>query len=375
LVVTDDAESAQSALEAGKYVVMRDFTHCARLRGIDVVAEATGDLLIGAEVALSAITVGKHVVAANSDVQATVGPLLGTLARRAGAVYTDVDGDEPGLLKQLYDACTRMGLDVVVAGNCKGVLKRHATPATQAAFAAAHGLQPWLATAAADGTKLNLELNVVANAVGFPPAIRGMHGPATALEDVVEHYKELGLLDGGHYVDYVLGGRGIFAIVKSDDPEVQNDFRYLKMGEGPFYLFHEPRVLIHYQAPLTILRAVRHGQATVSPREGRPVADTIAVAKRDLRAGQTLDGVRGFDTYGLIEPADQAAAEQRLPIGIAQYARLRNPIRKNASIGLDDVEFDTDNLALRLRREQDSLFADGGSEQPIRPQYTAEPRR
>lgn len=103
-----------------------------------------------------------------------------------------------------------MGLEVVVAGNSKGVLKRYATPATQAVFAAENGIQPWLATAAADGTKLNFEMTVVANATGLTPAVRGMHGPTTDLTGVLADFRRLDLLDGGHYVDYVLGGRGVF---------------------------------------------------------------------------------------------------------------------------------------------------------------------
>lgn len=355
VLVTNDPVQAQAALDAGRYVATTDLQLASQLRGIDVVAESTGDLLVGAEVALGAIRAGKHLVAANSDVHATVGPILKVLADRAGVIYTDIDGDEPGLLKNLYDHCTRMGLDIVVAGNCKGVLKRYATPLTQAAYATEYGLQPWLATAAADGTKLNLELTVFANATGMTPATRGMHGPAIDMEHLVETCERLDLLDGGRYVDYQLGGRGVFAIVKSDDPAVKSDFRYLKLGDGPYYLFHEQRVMIHYQAPGSISRAVRLHEATVTP-DGAPVAETIAFAKRDLEAGQHLDGMGGFDTYGLIVPADDAAHDRLLPVGIAQYARLVRAIRKDEPITYDAVEFDTDNLALDLRRQQDSRF-------------------
>ena len=217
------------------------------------------------------------------------------------------------LLKGLFDYCTDIGLDVVVAGNGKGILKRYATPATQAAFAAEHGLQRWLATAAADGTKLNFELTVVANATSLVPAVRGMHGPPTDLS-LVECFQQLDLLDGGHYVDYVLGGRGVFVVVKSDDPQVHSDFRYLKLGDGQYYLLHRPEVLAHYAAPLSILRAVTLGQASVTPL-GAPVAETIAFAKRDLPAGHHVDGIGGFDTYGLIVRADEAHREQLLPVG------------------------------------------------------------
>jgi predicted homoserine dehydrogenase-like protein len=359
LVITRDVRQAQVALDGGRYVATSDLLLPAAINGIDVVAEATGDVVVGAEVALAAIRAGKHLVAANPEAQATLGPILKVLADRAGVVYSDVDGDEPGLLNNLCEDCAGMGLDIVVAGNCKGVLKRYATPATQASFAAEYGLKPWIATAAADGTKLNFELTVVANATGFTPATRGMHGPTTDLEHLIEDFQRLDLLDGGRYVEYALGvGSGVFAVVKSHDPEVRSDFRYLKMGSGPYYVFHRPHVLIHYQAPRSIIRAVRRGKPTVAP-QGAPVAETIAFAKRNLAAGQLLDGVGGYDTYGLIVRADEAARERLLPIGIANKARLCRSILKDEPIGYDAVEFETDNLALELRREQDALFRGG----------------
>jgi predicted homoserine dehydrogenase-like protein len=357
-VVTNDRGQAQAALSAGRTVATTDLELATTLDGVDVVAEATGHLLIGTEVAVAAIRAGKHVVAANSDVHATVGPMLKVLADEAGVVYTDIDGDEPGLLNNLYDSCKSMGLEVAVMANGKGVLKRYATPATQAAYAAEYGLQPWLATAAADGTKLNFELTVVANASGFVPAVQGMHGPALEVSDIVAAYERLGLLDGGQYVDYVLGPRGVFAIVRSDDPEVQSDFRYAKMGDGPFYLFHEQRVLIHYQAPGSIARAVRRHEATVAPM-GAPCAETVAFAKRDLAAGQHLDGIGGFDTYGLIVRADEAVRQGLVPIGVSQYARLVRPLRRDEPITYDAVELEGDNLALELRRKQDARFSAG----------------
>jgi predicted homoserine dehydrogenase-like protein len=198
-------------------------------------------------------------------------------------------------------------------------------------------------------------MTVTANALGFTPATRGMYGPATSLDALLAEFELLGLFEGGPYVDYQLGGRGVFVVVRSEDRMVRSDFRYLKLGDGPYYLFHEPRVLIHYQAPESIARAVRLGQATVAPA-GTPVADTIAYAKRDLMAGQCLDGIGGFDTYGLIARADEAVQDRLLPIGMAQFARLTRPVAKDAPIAYDDVEFHVENLAVDLRHEQDAWF-------------------
>jgi len=112
-----------------------------------------------------------------------------------------------------------------------------------------------------------------------------MHGLETDMEHLIQNCERLGLLDGGHYVDYVLGTRGVFTIVRSDDLQVHSDFRYLKMGDGPYYVIHRPHVLIYYEAPRSIARAVREREATVTPM-GAPVAETVAFGKRDLPAGQ-----------------------------------------------------------------------------------------
>jgi predicted homoserine dehydrogenase-like protein len=355
IVVTRDAGAAGAAIHAGRAVASDDLLLATRLAEIEVVAETTGDVLVGATVAQAAFAAGQHVVAANPEAQATLGPMLKILADRAGVVYSDVDGDEPGLLARLIVSVQEMGLEVVVAGNCKGVLKRRATPASQAAFAFEHGLRPWIASAAADGTKLNLELTVVANATGLAPRVQGMHGPRTSPERLLDDLERTGLLDGGHYVDYVLGlGGGVFVVAVSHDPVVQRDLRYLKLGDGPYYLFHDPRVLIHYTAPRSLIDAVRHGAATVAPR-GEPVAETIAFAKQDLQPSAELDGIGGFDCYGLIVTAERAQRERLLPIGLAAYARLRWPVNQDEPIGLDQVEL-TSNLATQLWQQQCELF-------------------
>jgi predicted homoserine dehydrogenase-like protein len=354
--VADDPPAAQAALEQGWSVATARLDLPAEIAAVDVIMEATGDVLVGATVALGAIRRGKHIVAANPETQATVGPILAALAGEAGVVYSDVDGDEPGILATLHRYCAGIGLAPLVAGNCKGVLKRYATPATQAAFAAAHNLKPWIASAAADGTKLACELATVANATGMPPAVRGMVGPQTTLETLAADFERLGLLDHGPIVEYTLGiAKGVFVVVREDDPLTQGEFRYLKMGDGPYYVFHRPDVLVHYAAPVSAAQAALYRTATVTPL-GPPVAEVAAYAKQDLQRGQRLDGIGGHHSYGLIVRAEEARRERLLPIGLAGYARLTRPLRKDEPITTDDVEFETGNVALDLWRQQNARF-------------------
>jgi predicted homoserine dehydrogenase-like protein len=355
ICTTDDPHTAQAALDNGQVIATATLDLAARLAGVAVIMEATGDVLVGATLALDAIRHGKHFVAANVETQATVGPILKVLADEAGVVYSDVDGDEPGMLHALLASCRGMGFSPLVAGNFKGVLKRWATPATQAAFAQANNLQPWIATAAADGTKLNFELCTVANANGLPPAARGMVGPVTTSpETLLTDFAGAGLFEHGPIIDYALGGgRGVFVIAKSADPYVQQEFRYLKMGDGPYYLFHDPYVLVHYAAPLSAARAAMYGTPTVAP-SGAPTAEVAAFAKRALGAGERLDGIGGADCYGMIVRADEVQEAGLLPIGLASYARLTRDIPAEHPIPLDAVTFEEENVVLALRRQQES---------------------
>ena len=352
------ASTAETALARGRHVATSSLTLAAHLPSVDVIMEATGDTLVGATVALEAIRSGKSIVAANPETQATVGAVLAVQADAVGVVYSDILGDEPGNLNALYQHCTGIGLEPVVAGNFKGMLNRYATPSTQAAYANAHNLKPWIAAAAADGTKLNLEMATVANANGLSPATRGMVGPAiTDVEGLVTVFAGAGLLEAGPIVDYALGPfSGVFLITRSDDAILQGEFRYLKMGEGPWYLFHRPKLLIHYEAPLSAAEAVLYRTATVAPR-GAPVAEVVAIAKRGLEAGRQLDGIGGFDCYGLITTTEDAQREGLLPIGLAAFASLEREVARDEPIGIADVSFRSDNLLLELRRQQDALFA------------------
>ena len=289
IVTTDDVDTARKAVERGRCVATSRLDLPAFIPSLDVVMETTGNVVAGTDVTLKALRQGKHVVAANLEVQGTVGPILKARADAAGVVYTDCDGDQPGIIMNLHAYCAGLGLEPLVAGNCKGVLKRYATPETQAAFAREYGISATIATSAADGTKINLEMAAVANATGMLPLRTGMLGLQTRLETLLDDCRGAGLLDGPPAVEYTLGiPSGVFIIARTDDPSLQRDFRYLKMGDGPEYIFYESRVVCHFDAPVTIAKAALYGAATVTPR-GRPVAEVIALAKRPLEAGTRLD--------------------------------------------------------------------------------------
>ena len=358
IAICETPAQAERAVAAGRPVATSDLELAAEVGPIDAVVEATGDVEVGARIAQRVLEAGKHVTAANVETQATVGGALARLAQRHGVVYTDCHGDEPGIARRLWHRCETMGLNPVLAGNCKGVLKRYATPRTQAAYAREHGLTPRMATAAADGTKLAFEMTTLANAIGAAPAIDGMVGVTTTHETLLEDLAAAGLLERAvdrPVVDYVFGlSNGVFVVLHEPDPVTRREFRYLKLGDGPFYLLHERDVLIHYDAPATILEAVRHGTATIAPRD-EWTADAIAYAKRNLHPGELLEGMGSDATYALVVEAERARSRDLLPMGLAENARLVAAVEKDAPVRYADVEL-PESVAVALRREQDAAL-------------------
>lgn len=362
IVRADDPEAASRALQAGCRVITAEHTLPAFVPQVDVIMEGTGTLHIGTKVALASIEKGKHIVAASPEVQVTVGALLKSLADGAGVVYSDIDGDQPGIIMNLYNYAAGLGLEPRIAGNCKGVMKRYATPATQESFARNAGISPWIATAAADGTKLSLEMAIVANATGMGIAKTGMVGPETRLETLMDDLGSAGLLEAGPVVEYTLGiPSGVFLVARSTDTHVQDEFRYLKMGEGPDYLFYRPYVLCQFEAPLSAAEAVLYGTATITPR-GAPVTDVVTYAKRDLEAGEPLEGIGGERHYGQIMATHEVRRQDALPVGLAEYAELRTAVKKDSLVRYGDVTLDDDALVVRSRRRQDEMFASRGGE-------------
>jgi predicted homoserine dehydrogenase-like protein len=350
--------------ELGRNVlaVVADPMLLCRAREIDVVIETTGEVEFGAHVAVEAIENRKHVVLVNAELDATVGPMLKVRAERAGVVVTNTDGDEPGVSMNLLRYVRTIGMRPVLAGNIKGFIDPHRTPETQKAFADSVGQQAKMITSFADGTKLAMETTIVANAAGFRVARRGMYGHKCAhVKEVLDLFDLEELLRQG-VVDYVLGaepGSGAFVVGYCDRPLPQQYLKYFKMGDGPLYLFYMPWHLPHAEAPLTAARAAIFHDAAVSPL-GAPSCDVVTMAKRDLDAGEVLDGIGGFTCYGTIENFEQSRVERLLPMGLSEGCEIVRPVPADRPVTYEDVTVPPGRLADELRREQDQHFRSEG---------------
>ena len=353
----ETVKQLDQAIANRQYAITEDADLLCQADGVDVIMEATGTVEFGSQVVTSALHYGKSVVLMNVELDATVGPILKTRADRAGLVMSNADGDEPGVAMNLTRFVRSIGLKPVVAGNLKGLYDPYRNPKTQQAFAEAHNKKATTMTSFADGTKLSMELAVLANATGFRVGKRGMYGPKLDhVNESAEFYRDK-LIDQG-MVDFLEGaqpGNGAFVIGYSDDPIRADYLKYLKMGDGPLYVFYTPFHLPQLEIPLTVARNVLFKDATVTP-QGKPFCDALAVAKLDLRAGETLDGIGGFSCYGLLENYDLSREIGALPMGVSEGCRLKRDVPRDQAVTYEDVELPEGRLCDRLRSEQDTFF-------------------
>ncbi len=355
----DTVAQLETAVAEGTYAVTEDASLLCRADNIEAIIDATGEVEFGAQVAMEAIKHGKHVILMNAELDATIGPILKVYADRAGVVLTYTDGDEPGVAMNLYRFVKTIGYTPVLMGQIKGFLDRYRNPETQRGFAEKHKQKAAMVASFADGSKLCLESTIMANATGFKPGQRGMFGHRCAhVKDLLKLFTAEQLLQGG-LVDFALGAEphtGAFVVGYNEHPIKREYMSYFKMGDGPFYMFYTPYHLPHLQLPLTVARAVLFRDATLAPI-GAPVCDTGTFAKRDLKAGEVLDGMGGFTCYGLIDTYETCRAENLLPMALSHGCLLKRDIRKDQAITYADVELPPGRLCDKLRAEQTQYFS------------------
>lgn len=359
---SDDQRDFDQKIEQGRYCVVDDPDLLCRCPAIDVIVEITGAVDFGAHVVVEAINNGKHVVMMNAELDSTVGPVLKVYADRQGVILTNVDGDQPGVIMNLFRFVKGIGVKPVLCGNVKGLQDPYRTPETQQGFADKWKQSAPMVTSFADGTKISFEQALVANATGMKVAKRGMFGPVVDagahVDDAASWYPiDLTQQEAG-IVDYVVGaspGPGVFVLGTHDDPLQKHFLELYKLGKGPIYSFYTPYHLCHFEVQNTIARACLFGDAAITPDFG-PCVDVVATAKRDLKAGESLDGIGHFMTYGQCENADCVYEQQLLPIGLAEGCTVKHDIAKDTTLTLADVHLPDKRLVDTLRAEQNKLF-------------------
>lgn len=314
----------------------------------DVLVEATPTIIEAALLIRRALSQKIHVVLMNAEVDQVFGRLLAKEAQANGVILTSDAGDQHGVLVRKIEEVRSMNFEIVMAANNKGFLNKYANPETIVEEAAKRRLSPMQCTAYTDGTKLAIEMALVANATGLDILQTGMVGPrARYVDDALKLFDLEKSRELGGVVDYVLGakpGASVFLIGYSEDPEDQFYMNYYKMGNGPYYLFLRPYHLCHFETPYAIQKIIKYKEPVLVQK--KKFLEVGSRAKTDLRKDIVLDGIGGYHLYGVLEKPGN------LPIGLSEGTVLKKPKKKDEPIGWDDVEFKENDPTLDLWREQ-----------------------
>lgn len=359
-VVANTQGQLEDAIASGKAVVTEDWKLVCRSPQIDCLVDVTGAVEFGVHMVMEAFAHKKHVVLMNAELDATVGPILQVYAKKAGVCLSACDGDQPGVEINLWRYVKGLGLTPRVMGNIKGLQDRYRNPTTQKGFAEKWGQNPAMVTSFADGSKVSFEQAIVANACGLQVKTRGMSRGLEHKEHVdtltkVYDVEELRRLGG--IVDYVVGAApnpGIYCIAEHTDPKQQHYLNLYKLGEGPLYSLYTPWHLCHFEVPNTVARVTLFGDADV-PLAG-PRVEVCACAKKDLKAGETLDEYGHYMTYGEAVNTSEMRDKRYLAEGLVEGCKLKRDIPKDAVITYDDVELPPNRWADKLRVEQYEHF-------------------
>lgn len=363
IVIAESVSQAKTYMDMGKRIVFEDALSLCELP-VDVLCDITGDPCFGAEFGYKAIENGKHTVVINIESDVVVGPILKRLADSAGVVYTEGDGDQPSLIKGLYDWANVLGLDITVAGKWTTIHTEEFYNEGKKRTSIGYN----------DGSKNQVEMCCVANMTGLVPDIQGMHKPSLKLTEIINSFslkEHGGILNGNGVVDVVnclsadgnsvvepLLGGGVFIIINSENSQVHHAVKskgFLGSSDGKRALIYRPYHFVGIETPMSILKAVLYNEPTGAMLP-TPVADVIAVAKKDLYPGEVLDGIGGFTVRGVIEKADIAKQKRRLPLGLAEKVCVNSFIPKGTELTYDMLEKDGETFIWKLRKLQDSVI-------------------
>ena len=379
--LASSANAIDDNLRNGQPVIVEDGALVAQSALVDVVVEATGLPEVGARMAYNALLNRKHLVMVNVETDVTIGPLLRRMADAAGVVYTMVDGDQPGCTMNMIEWARTLGFEIVAAG--RGTVffddDRAGVPDS---VPQRFGFEPEtldrrtinlkMYNSFRDGTKAQVEMAALGNAAGLVPDKRGMHEPSVNIQDIARTFslaEEGGILSRHGVIELANSvatdgktklpnglGMGVFAVIRTDHPFTQEDLTSYFLhpgGNGHNYLLYRPYHLVAVEAPISIAMAALYGQATGATLP-TPTTEVLTVAKRDLAAGEMLDGGGGYTVVGICEKAEIARAERLLPLGLAGGAKLKVAVEQGEAISYDMVELNEDSFVLQLRRLQDA---------------------
>jgi predicted homoserine dehydrogenase-like protein len=349
---------------------------------IEVIVEATGNPAAGIRHARAAIASGKHIVMVNVEADVLAGPLLAQEARKAGVVYSLAYGDQPALTAEMVDWARASGFRVVAAGKGTkylpayhdvtpdGVWQHYGLTAGEAQSA---GMNPQMFNSFLDGTKSAIEMAAIANATGLDVPADGLLFPPCGVDDlphVLRPRDHGGLLESSGVVEVVSSlerdGRpvfrdlrwGVYVVLEAPNDYATDCFKQYGLktdASGRYAAMYKPYHLIGLELNISVLSAALRKEPTGQAFDFR--GDVAAVAKRDLRAGEMLDGEGGYTVWGRLMPAQAGLKAGALPIGLAHKVKLTNDVAHGAVVRWSDVAFDAANETIKTRKAMEAAFA------------------
>src|SRR3984893_1905702 len=347
---------------------------------VEVIVEATGSPPAGIAHARAAIAAKKHIVMVNVEADVLAGPLLAEEARKQGVVYSLAYGDQPALNCELVDWARACGFEVVAAG--KGTKYLPAYHAVTPDDVWAHygltpeearegGMNPQMFTSFLDGTKSAIEMAAIANASGLGVPQDGLLFPPCGVDDLPQILRGAaagGALERDGMVEVVSSlerdGRpvfrdlrwGVYAVLKAPNEYARTCFKEYGLKTDPsgwYAAMYKPYHLIGLELGMSVLSATLRGEPTGQACGFR--GDVVAVTKRALRAGETLDGEGGYTVWGQLVPAERSLAERALPIGLAHKVALLRDVAMGEIVRWADVAV-PDSGAVHVRRDMERRF-------------------
>ena len=375
------ASSLGDAFKTRKTHVGADADALISFPDVEVIVEATGDPKSGIRFALSSIAHGKHIVMVNVEADALAGPLLARRAQAAGVVYSLAWGDQPALICEHVDWARTAGFKVIAAG--KGTRYHpsyhRSTPDTvwdildkYLQIKDRNSINPKMFNSFVDGTKSGIEMTAVCNATGLVPQSGGLSFPPASRFELADICKPKS--DGG-----TLEKAGVTEVVSSVDRDERDVPHHLAMGtyvvfegeteyarrcfreyhllpdkSGKYAALYRPVHMIGLELGISVASAALRNEPTGAPTGFR--SDVVATAKRNLKAGEILDGEGGFCVWGRQTPADVSLDRDFLPLGLAHGVRLKHDIGDGQPVGWADVDYDATDPAVTFRREMETAF-------------------
>jgi len=377
-----NAHSFDEAARTGATYLCDDAEALIKAEGMEVIIEATGNPAQGINHALMAFDQGCHVIAVNVEADVLAGPLLAARAKSAGVIYSLAYGDQPALIAEMVDWARACGLNVICAGKGTKYLPQYhsSTPDTvwdyyglSAERARLAAMNPQMFNSFLDGTKSAIEMAAVANACCLSAPEDGLQFPAVGTDGLPEHLKPAsagGVLDAGGCVEVISSIHrdgsavvndlrwGVYCVFEAGSAYVERcfaDYGLITDASGRYSAMYKPFHLIGLELGISVASAALRKEPTGVAGNWR--ADVVAVAKKDLKPGEILDGEGGFCVWGKLLPAQKSYCLGGLPIGLAHHVKMKHSVKQGTVLTWEDVDMDTCLTAVKFRRQMEAAFS------------------